>query len=355
LQGGELGGSRDARKVIANAPSMNAQAGIPIIYRRILFAEVGGSGRSQPGAIQSAVAPSAGVMSEGEYAQVLRQAAALSGDPLIALRAGARMPFSVHGPLGIAAMSSASLGDALDLIARYAVVRNPFCRIELEKEGQRARMSFAIDPAMGNQAEQALDLIVATVGRSVSDSVAAPLRPCWLDLTRKQPESAVAERYSAILGCPVRYGQSQNAFIFDSRDLGVGMRGANPEEFDGAMERLRAIHAMLSGQESSLAEAVVSVFASQTGHLCSLSETAQALRLSTRTLQRGLKREGERFQDLRERWLGEQACHLLLREKLPVEVVSSLLGYRESVNFRRLFHRLYGESPGRFRQIRGSA
>ncbi|TJY61009.1 AraC family transcriptional regulator [Sinimarinibacterium sp. CAU 1509] len=320
---------------------------IPIIYSRIIASAVGRKAAELRPALPGGLSSGAdGYMSGAQYEALLRAACAVSADPLIALKAGANIPFSVHGPLGIAAMSSATLGDALSVIGRYAALRSPFCAMQAVEDSDTVIFLFQMDTSLHDQTDAALDFILSTIGCSISSLIAEPLATFRLELRRRKP--AQAREYTRILGCDVVFGAARNAFVISKDSLATPLLGANPEEFDKALERLRSMH-LPQGRLPLLRERVINVFANRSGHLCALPECARSLGMSTRTLQRKLRAEGLSFETLRDTWLSEQALDLLLREHLSVEVTATLLGYSEIANFRRSFRRWHGVAPAAYR------
>ncbi len=321
---------------------------IPIIYSRIIASAVGRRAAELRQVLPEAPAAAvAGYMTGAQYEALLRAARRLSGDPLIALKAGANIPFSVHGPLGIAAMSSPTLGEALAVITRYAVLRSPFCRIDRHDADGEVVFSFHMDGSLHDQSDAALDFIISTIGRSIATLVAEPLTGFRLELQRER--SATTREYIEILGCEVVFYAGRDAFVMPAAALSTPLRGANPEVFAEALARLRAMH-LPHAPDASLQDRIVDVFVSRTGHLCSLAEVAQSLGTSPRTLQRRLRAQGSSFEGLREAWLSRQALDLLMRERLSVEVTATLLGYSEIANFRRSFRRWFGAPPSAYRR-----
>lgn len=323
--------------------SVLSEAGIPIIYSRILLS----AARRHAGALRESVQEGAGegFMSLAQYAGLLKRARQLTDDPLIALRAGADIPFSVHGPVGIAAMSAATLHDALEVICRFANLRSPFCHIRRKEQDASLALELDIDQALGEQADAALDFIVATLCRSILRAIEAPLSGGYLELCRPAP--AMAQDYAHLLGCPVRFGRSRNALVLKCADLSIGLLGANQEVYVQAIDQLQRISS-LSRRRTSMREGVSQVFMRQSGQICGLDDAARALNLSVRTLQRRLASEGISFHALREQWLAAQALAYLQHEGLSVEVTATLLGYSETANFRRSFRRWFGMPPSEY-------
>jgi AraC-like DNA-binding protein len=80
-----------------------------------------------------------------------------------------------------------------------------------------------------------------------------------------------------------------------------------------------------------------------------LTEVAEALHLSTRTLKRRLRDHGTSFNELLDGARRAEAIRLLTTTSLPIEQVTRRLGYSDPRSFRRAFQGWTGSSPGRFR------
>lgn len=324
-----------------------SEARIPVIYSRIILSALGRSEAERRLLLQDLTRnDGSGTIDCTQYAALLRTARQVSGDALIALKAGANIPFSVHGPLGIAAMSSATLADALDVVTRYATLRSPFCRMLIDSDGDQARLRFVMAPVLEDQTEPALDFILSTLCRSIVTLLPQPAPALRVQLRRPRPPQAM--QYQHILGCAVQFDADDDAVTVDRAALATPLNGANREEYDEAVSRLRLLLAPIDAARP-LRERLMQVFATRSGHLCSLAESASALHLSSRSLQRHLQTQGLSFNALRDEWLGRQALSYLRRERLSVETTATLLGYSDIANFRRSFRRWFGLPPSQLR------
>src|SRR5690606_11735313 len=67
--------------------------------------------------------------------RLVQQALLLTGEPGLGLYHGLQLKVSSHGMVGMAAMSSATLGDAIRVGIRYAQLRARHLRMSLQLEG----------------------------------------------------------------------------------------------------------------------------------------------------------------------------------------------------------------------------
>jgi AraC-like DNA-binding protein len=81
----------------------------------------------------------------------------------------------------------------------------------------------------------------------------------------------------------------------------------------------------------------------------SIETVAREMAMSVRTLQTRLEAEGRRFADLL-REVRENLAAGYLRERLPVEEITCLLGFSDPSVFRKAFKRWTGMTPGKYRE-----
>jgi AraC-like DNA-binding protein len=326
---------------------------VPVIYARIISAAAAHSPQAMreilagTGLAERTDKPVQLGMTLAEYRQLLANAQRISGDPAIALRAGINLPFTVHGAQGIAVAASATLRVAIDTLVNYGRLRNPFSKILLREEGDKAIVRFDLDKSLGDQTDAALDFMLAAVASAIVNLASIPLSYCCITFTRPPP--ANLQTYTSLLPAELKFGGRENSIAFLQAELQQALPGANPDEFRAALERCENTYANVF-RGSTVAAKTQTAFARSLGHICTLDEVADQLNMSSRTLQRRLKQEGHSFQQLLDQWLGQQALQYLRDERLSVEVAAVLLGYTDQANFRRAFKRWFGLPPRQYLQ-----
>jgi AraC-like DNA-binding protein len=80
--------------------------------------------------------------------------------------------------------------------------------------------------------------------------------------------------------------------------------------------------------------------------------TARELGMSTRKLQRELRREGTTYQELLNRTRRDLAKRYVRDRKLDLTEVAFILGFADLSTFSRSFKRWTGTSPSRYRKMR---
>lgn len=283
--------------------------------------------------------------------RLIANALALSPHPDLALRTGLRALPAMHGAMGMAAMASATLRDAMTLFARFNNTRTRIFSTSLLEDADTItlRLDFAHEQ----------DYAV----RFLTESALASAFACHVVL-RGQPiqQGAVHFNYpppphadffpaafggvevvfdapTVALTLPARYGD-EPVPSHDRELLWMSV-----QQCEARQEALRR-HGTLSDQVLTLLHE----------HLLrnnaepNLESTAAALHVSPRTLIRRLKQEGMRFQTLRDQTLARRAGQLLALPHYTVAAVALELGYTDVASFRRAFRRWFGTSPSAFRR-----
>ncbi|WP_371922643.1 helix-turn-helix domain-containing protein [Simiduia sp. 21SJ11W-1] len=83
---------------------------------------------------------------------------------------------------------------------------------------------------------------------------------------------------------------------------------------------------------------------------CGLEQVAQALHLTSQTLRRRLKEEGNSFQEIKDAVRCSLAIHYLLRDDLPMQDIATKMGFSEPSVFFKAFKRWTGLTPGAYRE-----
>jgi len=86
------------------------------------------------------------------------------------------------------------------------------------------------------------------------------------------------------------------------------------------------------------------------GGLPKIGDTAQALDMAPRTLQRRLQERNLKYQTLLDDVRQELARQLIARPELNLSAIADYLGFNDQSAFQHAFQRWEGTTPGRFRK-----
>lgn len=273
--------------------------------------------------------------------EIVRRAHTLTGEPGLAFSMGMKMRISMHGFLGFAAMTAATLREALALAERFSRTRTTILRLRAYAEGDRSVLAIEDCSLAG----EALEFVVLTLfvglwqignaltGRSLTGSV---------DLTFAEP--AHFKRFVHMVPGRVRFTRPTNRLVFPAAVLDLPLVTADPVATRLAREQCeRELQAL--GDTGRFVARVRALIAADGERLPALEDAASALHLSARTLKRRLAEHGTSFRAVVDEVRLERAQRLLADPDLSMERIADRLGYSDVANFTRAYKRWTGTTP----------
>ncbi|BCG96565.1 AraC family transcriptional regulator [Mesorhizobium sp. 131-2-1] len=176
--------------------------------------------------------------------------------------------------------------------------------------------------------------------------VGAEFKPSRVDLA--YPAPAHAEVYQRVFGCAVRFGQMENAFVYDPAWYKRPLVTADPFSHRQILEFL-AYNRARTREAAEIIASVERVLRQKLHGRNHISQVARALGMSERTLRRRLAESGVSFQSLLDGLRKNRALELLANQNMSVEQIAFAVGFSDPHNFRRAFRRWTGATPGALR------
>ena len=344
-----------ARRQIAAAPA-------PARYYAMLCDTVGALGVDVAALLRAArIAPADlrardGVLSTRQIEALVAHAGAMSGRDDLGFELGRRIKLSSHDILGYALISSPTLDSAFRLGARYYALITPTFAMRYVRRERHAEYHFDPIVPLGPEALRFhIEAIVTGTHEAFVTMLGRHLRPYDIYISGLAP--AHRRRYRALAPARVHF-ESANLpgarFVTETAQVDLPLPMADPGALAMAEARCAALLQRIT-QAGSVAGWVEMMLREAHEGLPTLGELAHVLRITPRTLDRRLRREGQRFLDLSNRVRHERACELLRRRDSTVTQAAYELGYRDVANFSRAFRRAHGSSPGEFQRQQRSA
>ena len=182
-------------------------------------------------------------------------------------------------------------------------------------------------------------LFAVAVARLATRTPAAPNR-----LAGPRVGSDEADEISRYAGVRASFGRTC-AVRFDPRTAATPFVTANPTMLAALDPMLRAQLADLDRTATSAERVRVALLELLPSGRSSLTDVADHLATSDRTLQRRLAREATTFQSILAATRTQLARHYLHDQDLPEPQIAFLLGYADPTSFRRAFRRWTGSTP----------
>ena len=288
-------------------------------------------------------------MSPTQWTLLVMRAQALTSDPALGYEYGLRMRPTVHGVLGYAAMSAATLRQAQEISARYARLRQAgftFEFIEDEKYGSLILRERQPIPVMR---QFFVENILLGVARATSvllgrDLLDIPEMEICFDYAEPDYHRHWHDRLPT-----TRFQQAVNMVRLPQHYLSQRPVMADPLASRGAIELCERELALAADQEADITQRVRAELVLSGSGYPDLEQVATKLCVSTRTLKRKLQRHGTSFLLILEECRRRDAQKMLEHSGLSVQTVATRLGYQNPANFSRAFSKWTGESPTSFR------
>jgi AraC-like DNA-binding protein len=270
-----------------------------------------------------------------------------SKDSQLGLKFGRQISIASQGIFGYALMTSATIGDALNLLVRYNRVILPSIGIQLERHDDQ--LELWVKAAHLPQDLQRFYTEVLYAAIINSGGILLGRQTAIINMQLAFPKPVSLDEYKAIFGDEVRFNAQRSAMFFDYASLGSAISTSNPiarDIFKRECDRLISRDA--SG--GMVSERVQQILLQAGSEFPSSAKVGQLLHMSESTLQRHLAKEGNRFQQLLDQVRYRLAGEYLQGTNLPVAEIACLLGFSDAANFRRSFKRWSGTTPSLVRQ-----
>jgi AraC-like DNA-binding protein len=262
------------------------------------------------------------------------------------IRVGARDALTSFGMVGFAMRSAETLEDALVLGLEFHQATGSLVDVEGERLGDevavRLRERVPVPELHRFLCEEAMTSIQQLI-RSIAGPDCGPVR---VELSYPRPPWAA---HYGFFGCPVRFGAEADRMVFPCSMLARPIPTHNEASLAAAIAACRA----LVGSDDLRQDVVATVeklLADNVRSTLSMTEVAERLHITERSLRRRLAAAGTRFSALRDAVRLRRATYLVRETDLPFTRVSQEVGFSDAREFRRAYVRWSGMTPTRARR-----
>ena len=292
------------------------------------------------------------------YVDLLESAARHTHIDTLGLDLGYRQPLATIGALSDIALQAPDVEHAIAGFAAAMPLHQEGARIALDLQDDRAFLSYSVRDAAVLEYRQDAELSIAKMLHFARVLLRQPL---WTPLAVyfEHPAPADTSAHRRLFGAPLYFSQTCNALVFPRALLKhrITSTGGAVKPATSAASPVHAIASTADstaqcrlGGDALLAELRQQITRAMKCGGVSIVDSARALGLSERTLQRRLGECGLSYNGLVERVRFELSQRYLQQAHLPLTEIGYLLGYSELSAFSRAFRRWAGESPQAFRR-----
>lgn len=254
-----------------------------------------------------------------------------------------------------AIITSSNLRRALLRSGKFVRLMSDDLSLELKEVGDEAHLDIIFSNELGFD-----DVFLITSLYIIWIRLSCWLiqRPILIDRIEFEFDKPIFyEEYELMFPCRHSFAQPFNRVVFNKKYLSLPLR----QDSNSLTEFLQNAPASLLTQfrsDDSMTADVKRVLLSRSdgnndAHLefdkMSFDNVADVLHMTTHTLRRRLKDEGNSYQEIKDSIRRDQALVLLDRPELSAQDVALLLGFSESAAFNRAFKKWTGITPGAYR------
>jgi AraC-like DNA-binding protein len=273
-----------------------------------------------------------------------------AGNPLLGLEVGKRLHLTSYGIVGFALLSSATLRDALAVAAQFGLLMNLKLAVQISHDDETACLELSDHYGLSDGGEGFwYYLEISKLITLLQDLLGMSFRCQGVELSIDASSEEQAQA-SASLGIPVRFNAKSTAIRFAAHWLDRKLAQANSITHASCKATCEAQVRDLI-QKYDLSYQVQNLLLGSGHCIASLSEIADRLHLSPRTLRRRLDALGTSYNALLVEVRKKLAIRYLLNTPMTTEAISEQLNYSDAANFRHAFKRWTGRSPREYRML----
>jgi AraC-like DNA-binding protein len=267
-----------------------------------------------------------------------------TGDPLLGVKVGRRVPLADYGALAHAMLSAPTLRHAMRLIVRHMglVQSTPRLPARITNGKARVYLEYLHPIILPESATFFTDLFLSSLLEQMRRLTDPALKGFEVEVRRRL---ANVGEYETAIGVPVRDAAAIDRLSAPAELANARLPAAFVAQSDAYL-RLAENSLADVDTEGGVARSVQSVLLDRDGAPARASTIARTLGLSERTLRRQLRAEGTSYADQCARARFDLARSYL--RSLPVHDVADMLGYHDASTFRRAFRRWSGSTPAQF-------
>ena len=281
-----------------------------------------------------------------DFEVVATRAMALSGEPWLGWELGASMTLSSHGFLGYAAMSSATLGEALELAVKYFRTRSTLVQLETFTDGDMAVMQINELLALGDLAPLIMESLFSSF-HFMGEKLVPGLDVIG-ELRFSYPEPDYFARMRPVMPVPVYFDCAYNQMRFPVERMQYPLQFADPRLARMAADQCEQEMASIKLPPPLLGQ-VRRIILGGGGRFPGVEEVAGELHMSSRTLKRKLQQLGTSYKEVLDGLRKGLAVEYLTQSEKTVDEIAMTLGYSDASNFARAFRRWTARSPSDYR------
>lgn len=279
-------------------------------------------------------------------------ASRLTNDPLFGLHFGEALQPAALGMVGEIIQSSATAGEALTHAAALTHLVTDQCRMEISRTAKTftVRLLPATDygAAPPYAFRQLIDLLMVMIIHELDGLLLEKIVPQAARLAYTVPDPVEYER---VFRCKPTKRAGEYVLVFDIRYWEEPLLTANYDLQNLLLKKVSSLPQMGAQAQTLQTRIYHHLLANSYLGVSSLEDMAANFNISPRSLQRKLKEEGVKYQDIADAVRRSLAVYYISSGNYPLKDISWMLGYNELSAFTRAFKRWTGSTPVNYQSL----
>jgi len=267
-------------------------------------------------------------------------------DPMVFLTAGDAATVCTFGIWGYALMSSSNYLDAIHIAFKYLQLTGPLLEKSFDVEGDMAMFEGKDALFLGPLLQPVIDFWFAFTVRLSREVTRNAFVPERIELSIQEPPQRDA--YKRLFGCPVLFGAGRNRVCFGVENLTIALPRADTLSFqicDELCANILKDMKMATGPAHEVRDLILRT----PNDFPSLSDVANQLYTTPRTLRRKLAEQGTSYQQILNDVRKSLAIKFLRETQLSMDEIAERVGFSDSRNFRQAFKKWTDTTPSSHR------
>lgn len=296
--------------------------------------------------------PHAAPVSTQQLQDLWLNASRLTNDPLFGLHFGESLKPAALGIVGQIIQSSATVGEAITHAAALTHLVTDHVRMEISRSNKA--FTVKLIPAQDYGAtppyafRQLIDLLMVMVIHELDGLLLEKITPEAVRLAYTVPDPIEYER---VFRCKPIKRNGEYALVFDIKYWEEPLLTANYELQELLLKKVSSMPQPVPGSQNLQTKIYNYLIANSYLGVSSLDDIAANFNVSPRSLQRKLKEEGVKYQDIADAVRRSLAVYYISSGNYPLKDISWMLGYNELSAFTRAFKRWTGSTPVNYQSL----
>ena len=273
-----------------------------------------------------------------------------SKDELFGLHTAKFVQPGSYSVLGFISMNCETLGQAMTKIQPFERLVGDMGTTTIEDLDEQVKISWHCQFKHPFVKRHMIDNCLASWVTFARYLISQPCNPTEILLTRKEPPLDQQNEYQSLFKCPIKYGQNENAIVFDKTLLAMPLNKGNQHILSTLETHAKTLISNLGNEHTFLELLKLSLENALQHGNTSQQYIAQQFGISAKTLQRRLADFDIQYQTFLDDIRLEKAKYYLSQTTLTLNVISTQLGFKEPRSFYRWFNKITAQTPGKYRE-----